>query len=524
MGDRRRRCTAEVNRLHARSSIERRLVGFLSAGGALVCSVLCFGCAPSKPDVAAADLLLRIGVAESNAASNELGIGQLTKAITHEGFTQLSPDGRAVARLAESWASENSVYLRLKLRHNVVLHDGKNLDAQGAAEALAATVAIESNRSAYPALGDVRGAIPMGTSELLLELRAPSPRLPEDLTVLLDIPAGPYRVVKQSDSAVEFERFESYFQGTPAIQRVLIKTFDTPRTAWASLLRGELDMVYDVPADAVDFIRNENVDVVSIPRPYQYHLVFNFHRGPFKSSQVRKALNMAVNRTALIEKALYGGAEPSAGPLYPKYWAYDSMGPTYSFDAVAASSLMDAAGYRITQGDRTKPPARFRFTCLLPRDFPVWEKVALEVQKDLFNVGVDMQFHVVTLDEFSDRIRSGDFEAAFISMSSGPTPSRPYVWWRSARRFKGGNVFGYENEEAERQFEVLLRSTNEAAIRTASSKLQRVFYDDPPAIFIAWDKRARAISRRFRWPDDVDPMFFLWKWTVASSDTVAAAR
>jgi hypothetical protein len=86
------------------------------------------------------------------------------------------------------------------------------------------------------------------------------------------------------------------------------------------------------------------------------------------------------------------------------------------------------------------------------------------------------------------------------------------------------NVFGYENEEAERQFEVLLRSTNEAAIRSASSKLQRVFYDDPPAIFIAWDTRSRAISRRFDWPDEGDPMFSLWKWTVTSPRKVKTAQ
>ena len=491
--------------------------------GAFVCLLLSFGCAGDAA-VEPADVLLRIGVAESTAASSELGMGQLTRLLTLERLTQLTGDGRAAPRLAETWTVENGTNLRLKLRENVTMHDGSRVDAQVAAKALEAAVASDSNRSAYPALQDVQRVVPMGTSELLLELRAPSPQLPEDLAAPLNIPAGPYRVVTESDSAVEFKRSENYFQGTPAIRRVVIKKFDTPRTAWASLLRGELDMVYDVPADAVDFIRNEDVDVVSIPRPYQYHLLFNVSRLPFRSSQVRKALNMAIDRASLIEKALYGSGEPSAGPLYPKYWAYDSSVPTYSFDPVAASALLNTAGYPIEPGDRTKASARFRFTCVLPQDFPVWEKVALEVQRDLFNVGVDMQFKVVSLDEFSTRIRGGDFEAAFISMSSGPTPARPYVWWRSARRFKGGNVFGYENAEAERLFEILLRSTNEAAIRSASSKLQRVFYEDPPAIFIAWDKRARAISRRFDWPEDVDPMFFLWKWTVTQAPGVAAVR
>ena len=439
-------------------------------------------------------------------------MGQLARAITLEGLTQLTTEGRAVPRLAESWTAEHQ-QLRLKLRKNVLLHDGRRLDAQGAAEALATAVANESNRASYPALQDVRGAIPQGNSELILELRGPSPRLPDDLTVLLDIPAGPYRIVKDTTLAKEFERFDHYYQGVPGIPRVTIKSFDTMRTGWASLLRGELDMVYDVPADTVQFIRNEDVEVVSVPRAYQYHVTFNSHRGPFKSALVRKALNMAVNRTSLIEKVLHGAGVPSAGPLYPEFWAYDSSLPMYPFDPATASTLLDAAGYPISTAESRKPAARFRFVCLLPENFTVWERVALEVQRDLFNVGVDMQFKVVPLTEFSQLIGSGRFEAALINMISGPTPSRPYIWWRSARQFKGRNVFGYENEEAERQFEVLLRSTNEAAIRSASSKLQKISFDDPPAIFIAWDKRSRAISRRFDWPDDVDPMFSLWKWT-----------
>jgi hypothetical protein len=128
-----------------------------------------------------------------------------------------------------------------------------------------------------------------------------------------------------------------------------------------------------------------------------------------------------------------------------------------------------------------------------------------------------MQFKVVPLQEFTTLVFSGRFEAAFIDMISGPAPSRPYIWWRSGRHFKGMNVFGYENEEAERQFEILLRTVNEAGIRSATSRLQRILYDDPPAVFVAWDARARAINRRFVIPNDYrDPMWTLWKWTVSA--------
>jgi ABC-type transport system substrate-binding protein len=176
--------------------------------------------------------------------------------------------------------------------------------------------------------------------------------------------------------------------------------------------------------------------------------------------------------------------------------------------------------------DFSVPRARFRFTCLLPENFAVWQRIALEIQRDLFDIGVDMQFKIVPFEQFNTLVGSGQFEAVFLDLISGPTPARPYIWWRSTRNFKGlYNVFGYENADVERLFETLLRSTNEAAIRSATSNLQRTLYDDPPAIFVAWDTRARAISRRFVWPNDGrDPMWSLWKWTVAPSSSVASAQ
>jgi hypothetical protein len=80
------------------------------------------------------------------------------------------------------------------------------------------------------------------------------------------------------------------------------------------------------------------------------------------------------------------------------------------------------------------------------------------------------------------------------------------------------NTFGYENSEAERLFESLPRSTNEAATRSAVSKLQRVLHEDPPAIFIAWTTRIRAINKRFVLPGTSrDPLVTISQWTLAPS-------
>src|SRR5205823_2272797 len=122
---------------------------------------------------------------------------------------------------------------------------------------------------------------------------------------------------------IVLERFPKYYLGTPTIARVVIKPFDTLRTAWTSLLRGDVDMVTDVPPDAVEFIQNDQVRVVSFGRRYQYLVAFNSAKPPFNAPVFRRALNMAIDRDALIRNALRGHGVPSTGPLWPKHWAYN---------------------------------------------------------------------------------------------------------------------------------------------------------------------------------------------------------
>lgn len=474
---------------------------------------------PSSPQ----DTSIIVGIPEGKTPDAELGIPHFLRLLSFEGLTNNGADGRPIARLAERWQWENeNTRLRVFLRPNVVLHDGRAFTGDTAVDLVRSAITNRGNIAAFPALADVVDVSAEG-NDLLFNLSRASATLPEALTVPLDkgnkpVGTGPYRVIEESESGATLEAFDRYYQGKPSITRVSVKAFDSLRPSWASLLRGELDMVYDVPADTVEFIRNDDVDVVSVPRWYQHVLTLNGRDARFRSPLVRKALNLAIDRDAIVSKVLHGVGAPSGGPLYPRYWAFDSSVLNYSFDPAGAAQLLDAAGYRMSKTDETAaPPARFRFTCLLPKDFTVWQRIALQLQKDFFNIGVDMQFKVVPMTEFNDLVFSGRFDAAFVDMSSGPTPSRTYVWWGSSRNFKGNNVFGYENPEAERQFQTLLRSTNDAAIRSATSRLQRIFHDDPPAVFVAWDARARAINRRFVIPDDArDPIWTLWKWTIAS--------
>ena len=477
---------------------------------------------------------LRIGNPEGIVEGTNLGLRQLVEALTVESLTQLGIDGRPSPKLAESWWwAADGRELNVNLRPGVEFHDGTPLTAAMAARILREAFSRPSNRALFTSLNDVTEVQPVGDRQLRFQLAQPSASLPEDLELPLSygspvVGTGPYRVVKDEPAGVVLERFPKYYLGTPTIAKVVVRPFDTLRTAWTSLLRGDVDMVMDVPPDAVEFIRNDQVRVVSFGRRYQYLVAFNSKKPPLNSALVRRALNAAIDRDALIRNVLQGHAIPSTGPLWPKHWAYSSSVTAYRFDPSLASSLLNSAGVRADK--RTEgPKARFRFTCLIPENFSVLERVALEVQKQLYDVGVDMHFEVVPSKEFDTRIREGRFEAILIDMLSGPTVGRSYMFWRSAHRYpRGLNVFGYENSDAERLFEVLRTSTNEIAIQSAFTRLQQVLIDDPPALFLAWNERSRAVRRDFRIIQDprrdpADPIYTIWRWTTNAESPIAFA-
>jgi peptide/nickel transport system substrate-binding protein len=476
-------------------------------------------------------LSLTIGIPEGTAAAAGLGAGQQANMLALEGLTQVNADGRVVPRIAERWQWEQGgLLLRMFIRPRVQFHDGTPLTAALAAQVLERVISRPSNRALYPSVSDITQVHAEGELELVIRLSQPSAFLLEDLSVPLqfgDAGTGPYRVTKRQDSEITLEKFKPYYLGEPSIDRVVLRPFDALRTTWTSLLRGEVNMVTEVPPESLEFIKSADVQTFSFQHWYQFMLAFNMNDPRFASPALRRALNMAVDRSALIKNSLRGFGTPATSPLWPKYWAIDASVPAYRYDPSDAASLLDEAGYKKGKAEATTgiPNARLRLTCLIPRKFSVLERLALELQRQLYDVGVDVTFELLDPAQYDARIREGKFEAILVDMISGPTLGRPFIFWRSAKNYRGLNVFGYENAEAERLFQTLRTSSSEAAIRSATRRLQQVLLEDPPAVFLAWNERARVVRREFDVVQENgrDPISTLWRWTAKTTPIQTAS-
>ncbi len=374
----------------------------------------------------------------------------------------------------------------------------------------------------YPGLADVINIEAPGDHDLVIKLKRRSAFLLDDLEFPITrrvgdtvISTGAFKTVRTSPGEIVLAAHSTYYQAKPEIDEVVIRAYPTLRMAWASLMRQEIDVLSDVAHDVAEFVGTGDVAIHSFLRDYVYQIAFNSARPKLAPAAVRRALNAAVDRRGLVESVLKGRGSPASGPLWPHHWAYDSALPTYNYDPSLANTTLDAAGLPRRPAREGELPARLRFVCLVPEKYSVLERLALEVQKELYDVGVDMQLEAVTAEEYTARIQSGNFDAVMLELVSGPVLSRAYVFWRSTAGFKGWNFFGYRNRDADKWFDALRYAATETQYRAAASQLQRTLLEDPPALFLAWGERSRAISRRFEFPSEpgTDPLPELWRWT-----------
>jgi ABC-type transport system substrate-binding protein len=465
---------------------------------------------------------LRIGVASPKAGATLTGARGFVGNLLSESLLGIGWNGRPTSRIAFDdpvW-SDDGLTLDIRLRKDVQFHDGTRVDSKLVKRRLE-QVFKASNYVSYKSVVGVEavGVEPGETDLVRIRLSRRESLLVADLTnstiphpTNADVGLGPFKLLSRQPK-IRLAAFEHYYRARPGIDIVEVEEYEEQRTAWAALMRGELDAVYEITPGAIDIIEVDGqtgVRTYPFIRPYYIQLAFNVRHPILKNTTVRQALSYAVDRQAIIDLALNRQGIVSEGPIWPFHWAYSTAQKTYGHNAEAATLRLDAAGLRMKPAAVPGAmPSRLRFRCLTVAKESRFERMALVLQKQLYEIGVDMEIEAVPLSELVKRIDAGQFDAFLAERTSGRSLGWTYNTFHSTK------MPGYT--AADTVLERLRRTTSDGEVRTAVSDLQQVFYDHPPAIFIAWPKVARVVSTKLHVPEDAGPDVIsnLWMWKPA---------
>jgi ABC-type transport system substrate-binding protein len=213
--------------------------------------------------------------------------------------------------------------------------------------------------------------------------------------------AGPFRVVAVREGELVLARNPAGLP-RPRLEGVIVRA-STPWESFSQLLDGSADYVLDAP----DSIGAEHL--VGVPHVRQVHedefvvgLVMNCADDRLADRRVRKALNLAVDRRAFIERNMRDAAIPAGGYV-------DGEG---RYDPLEAVRLLEEAGWRVGEGGiREKDGRRLELEVLVPSPRGTG-LVALPglLRADLAEIGVELDSVVVDHGEMKRRAIEGRFQ------------------------------------------------------------------------------------------------------------------
>jgi len=215
--------------------------------------------------------------------------------------------------------------------------------------------------------------------------------------------------------------FPDHVGGPPAVGRLEVRFFADRAAVLDALRRGDVD-VAPSPALEADLVRTldrfgdtNRLDVLY--RDIESIDVLRFGtKGKFAELLVRKAVELTVDRQAMVSDIFAGRARIPRSYLVPPLWAAAETGPATRPDRDAARVLLAQAGYRKGRfGILERDIDRMTATLLVATGSPARVDVARRVAGDLAAVGIAVEVSSRPSADVASVIARGDFDMALVA-------------------------------------------------------------------------------------------------------------
>lgn len=234
-----------------------------------------------------------------------------------------------------------------------------------------------------------------------------------------------------------------YQNPSPQVERVIWRVIPESNTRLAAIQTGQGDVTQYIPNFAVQQLRNVPTVRMSQQPNYfwDYFMGFKVDKPVMNDPAIRRAINHAVNRQAVVQAVWFGNAQPADAYLNPNVTGFDEEAAKLvpQYDPDAARRVLDEAGWRPgSDGIRVKDGQRASFV-VYGIQSNEWRQTTEAIQADLRRVGIEMRIQLWDATVAWGRLATQEFDAfvmsyPYISATDGfalyfdssnrPTPNR----------------------------------------------------------------------------------------------------
>ncbi|WP_033341474.1 ABC transporter substrate-binding protein [Catenuloplanes japonicus] len=302
------------------------------------------------------------------------------------------------------------------------------------------------------------------------------------------IGTGPYRLTSWTPGdRLVLAANTAYYGGAPANDTVVVAFVGDDNVRAQRARAGEFDAVELAPKLASGFGDVAGYAVHRVPTADYRGVMLPMGAPVTGDLAVRRALNTAVDRAAMVTGVLGGAGEPAFGPVPPgSAYAEPSVVGTAGGDVAAAARELDAAGWTAgADGVRAKGGQRAAFILMYPAADSLRKELALAVVADAEKVGVEVTPEGLTWDAIRPRMK----DDALI-MGYGTPYDPDFVSYKLfGGQFAGQGYFNpgsYRNAAVDRALQDGRDHADPAARKAAYAVFQQQLAADPPWVFLTY--------------------------------------
>ncbi|MFY2825443.1 ABC transporter substrate-binding protein [Ruegeria sp. MALMAid1280] len=223
------------------------------------------------------------------------------------------------------------------------------------------------------------------------------------------IGTGPFSFVAyQKDAVIRYAQNADYWKDPAAVENLIFAITPDASVRYQKLKAGECHiMPYPNPADIQAMKDDGDINMMEQEGLNVGYLAYNTTMEPFDNPNVRKALNMAIDKNAIIDVVFQGSGQVAKNPIPPTMWGYNDAITDDAYDPEAAKAMLEAEGVSDLSMKIWAMPVQRPYN-------PNARRMAELIQADFAKVGVDVEIVSYEWGEYLSRSKELNRDGAVL--------------------------------------------------------------------------------------------------------------
>jgi len=220
---------------------------------------------------------------------------------------------------------------------------------------------------------------------------------------------GPFQFIAyQKDAVIRYQANPNYWRGKAAIDNLVFAITPDPSVRYQKLKAGECHVTFNPnPSDLDAMAKDPVVNLMKREGLNVGYFAYNTSVAPFDNAKVRKALNMAINKQAILDAVYQGAGKIAKNPFPPTIWSYNDEIVDDPYDPATAKKMLADAGVKDLKMKVWAMPVQRPYN-------PNARRMAEMIQADFAAVGVTVEIVSYEWAEYLKRSKEKDRDGAVL--------------------------------------------------------------------------------------------------------------